>query len=284
MASVRRGDTTVVGIEPVEVVAACGVGAVDRLDALSPGFWVGWCSFELGHTLERVQLRSASLESPVVPDVLFARFDAVAVVGADGDVRIEGAGPGRRLLEAARRDARPTDIGEIGIGEIGIGEIGIGGPSTGVWRSSLDHDAYRDRVDTILELLRAGECYQVNLTRRLTCDRPSTRSRSSARWPTGIRRHTPRCCASPISVPVSRSSPPHPSASCACADARSRPARSRAPRRRRAVLAREREGPGRERDDRRPRPQRPRPRVRAPGRSRCPRCARSRPTPGSSTW
>ena len=161
VASVRRGDTTVVGIEPAEVVAACGAGAVDRLDALSPGFWVGWCSFELGHTLERVPPRSASLESPVVPDVLFARFDAVAVFGADGDVRIEGAGPGRRLLEAAARDARPTDIGEMGIGN----------PSTGVWRSSLDHDAYRERVDTVLELLRAGECYQVNLTRRLTCDR-----------------------------------------------------------------------------------------------------------------
>ena len=38
------------------------------------------------------------------------------------------------------------------------------------WTSGLDHDEYADRVTTVLDLLRAGECYQVNLTRRLTCD------------------------------------------------------------------------------------------------------------------
>ena len=36
--------------------------------------------------------------------------------------------------------------------------------------ASLDRDEYEARVETVLELLRAGECYQVNLTRRLTCD------------------------------------------------------------------------------------------------------------------
>ncbi len=38
------------------------------------------------------------------------------------------------------------------------------------WHSGLDRDAYLDRVETVLDMLRAGECYQVNLTRRLTCD------------------------------------------------------------------------------------------------------------------
>jgi para-aminobenzoate synthetase component 1 len=39
------------------------------------------------------------------------------------------------------------------------------------WTSSLHRFDYEQRVRAIQELIRAGECYQVNLTRRLTCDR-----------------------------------------------------------------------------------------------------------------
>jgi para-aminobenzoate synthetase component 1 len=158
--AVRRGDTTVVGVAPAEVLVMDGPGALDRLDALAPGFWVGWCSFELGHALERVPPRAASFEPAAVPDACFARFDALAVVAADGAIEFTGDGPGRALLERAAAD---LDVGDCATGTT---------VSSGFWRSSLDRDAYCDRVDTILELLRAGECYQVNLTRRLTCDRP----------------------------------------------------------------------------------------------------------------
>ena len=95
--------------------------------------------------------------------MVFARFAARAVVDADGSVAVHGSGVGRALLEA------------------GVAELAAPGstappadPTTpagpGGWRSSLDRPAFEARVASILELLRAGECYQVNLTRRLTHD------------------------------------------------------------------------------------------------------------------
>jgi para-aminobenzoate synthetase component 1 len=152
-AAVRRGRSTVVGAAPSEVVVASGVDAFAALDSLTPGFWVGWCSFELGHAAERVVARGASAEPASVPDLVFARFDALAVVDPRGGVRVRGTGPGRALLEHARTvpgacpPVAPTH-----------------------WRSGLDRDEYAARVEVVLEMLRAGECYQVNLTRRLTCD------------------------------------------------------------------------------------------------------------------
>jgi para-aminobenzoate synthetase component 1 len=154
VAAVRRGRSTVVGVDPTEVVTANGADAFAMLDALVPGFWVGWCAFELGHAAERVVSRGASLEAPSVPDVAFARFDAVAVVDEHGGIRVRGDGPGRIPLERAALD---TPIGAVP-------EL----PDTR-WTSGLDRDAHRARVESILELLRAGVCYQVNLTRRLTC-------------------------------------------------------------------------------------------------------------------
>ena len=160
VAVVRRGRCTVVGVEPAEVVTAWGADGVRVLDQLAPGFWVGWCSFELGHAVERVIPRGASLDVASLPDLAFARFDATAVVDERGRVRVQGSGPGRALLERAASTGAPPN----------------GAPPSGRleatrWVSSLDRDSYRARVETILALLRAGECYQVNLTRRLTCDR-----------------------------------------------------------------------------------------------------------------
>jgi para-aminobenzoate synthetase component 1 len=161
VAAVRRGRATVVGVEPAEVVVADGSDGFAAIDALAPGFWVGWCAFELGHASERVRTRGASLEPPMVADVVFARFDALAVVDAAGAVTVRGDGAGRPLLDAAVVAASRGPAPSAGPGLVTSGE----------WRTSLEHDVYCDRVDAVLELLRAGECYQVNLTRRLTCDR-----------------------------------------------------------------------------------------------------------------
>ena len=158
VAAVRRGRSTVVGVDPGEVVVAAGGDGFSALDTLAAGFWVGWCAFELGHASERVTARGASLEGATVPDVVFARFDAVAVVDERGRVALRGDGPGRARLERAARAADDRTRCPDPI-------------ASGAWRSSIDRDAYCDRVETVLELLRAGECYQVNLTRRLTCDR-----------------------------------------------------------------------------------------------------------------
>jgi para-aminobenzoate synthetase component 1 len=155
VASVRRGHSTVVGVAPTEVVVASGGDTFAILDTLSPGWWVGWCAFELGHAAERVVGRGASNEPAAVPDAVFARFDAVAIVDARGAIRMRGHGPGRALLEAAT--ARPALHTQVAL------------PPTR-WHSGLDRHEYSDRVTAVLAMLRAGECYQVNLTRRLTCD------------------------------------------------------------------------------------------------------------------
>ena len=158
VAAVRRGRSTVVGVAPAEVRVASGSDAFTALDTLTPGFWVGWCSFELGHAAERVVGRGASTERARVPDSVFARFEASAVIDHRGSIRARGTGPGRALLDdAIAAPARESRADRPPL------------PATH-WESGLDRGEYADRVDAVLELLRAGECYQVNLTRRLTCD------------------------------------------------------------------------------------------------------------------
>jgi para-aminobenzoate synthetase component 1 len=159
VASVRRGRSTVVGVLPDDVVVADGDDAFTALDALSPGFWVGWCAFELGHAIERVVTRGASREPRSVPDAVFARFGAVAVVDPRGGVRVQGAGAGRALLD----DAAARHVA----GDVASRRDPLGPTS---WHTGLEHDEFADRVNAVLDLLRAGECYQVNLTRRLTHD------------------------------------------------------------------------------------------------------------------
>jgi para-aminobenzoate synthetase component 1 len=163
--AIRRGGSTLVGVDPDEVSVNTGADALRALDSLSPGLWVGWCSYELGHALERVVPRHASLEPTAVPDAVFARFAALACVGPNGDVSVRGSGRGRRLLERAAGDVA-TDGGA----GRGGGDAGCPPPATGEWRSSLDRAEFEARVEETGELLRAGECYQVNLTRRLTID------------------------------------------------------------------------------------------------------------------
>jgi para-aminobenzoate synthetase component 1 len=83
------------------------------------------------------------------------------VIAPDGSVGVHGDGPGRAVLHAARR-------------AFGRGVVAPR-PSAPVeplrWDSSLGRGDYEARVDAVVELLRAGECYQVNLTRRLTAHR-----------------------------------------------------------------------------------------------------------------
>ncbi|HEY3671974.1 MAG TPA: anthranilate synthase component I family protein [Acidimicrobiia bacterium] len=159
-AAVRRGRSTVVGAVPDEVVVARGTDAFGALDSLTPGFWVGWCAFELGHAVERVAGRGASTEPPSVADMVFARFDAVAVVDPRGGIEVRGDGAGRTLLDAAVS-------GHAAQGTVRTVAAPVA-PSR--WRTGIDRGEYNDRVRAVLDLLRAGECYQVNLTRRLTCD------------------------------------------------------------------------------------------------------------------
>jgi para-aminobenzoate synthetase component 1 len=111
-------------------VTARGADAFDALDELgSGGFWVGFLSYDLGRSIERI---TASTDDDLgLPDLAFTRYD----------------------------DRQPL----VGLGAGGPVRLGTG-------RSSLTRDEFGARVGDVHELLRAGECYQVNLTRRLAFD------------------------------------------------------------------------------------------------------------------
>jgi para-aminobenzoate synthetase component 1 len=164
LAVVRRDPGEwIVGVAPdarVEASGAEGLEVLDRIDRVG-GWWAGWLAYDLGRAVERVERRRP--DDLGLPDVSLARFDARLVVGPAG-LRLEGDGPTRSVLaEAARRapaaaDARGTQRGEGG------------GRGLAPFTSSVDRAQFEDGVRDIVELVRAGECYQVNLTRRLTSD------------------------------------------------------------------------------------------------------------------
>ncbi len=156
--AVRDGSATLIAVDPVETVVASGDRALVALSQLTPGWWAGFLAYDLGRAIERVVTRTAP--SPL-PDLVLARFDARLALDPHGRARLEGdpdsAAAGRlRTAYAAAPDARPPEH-----------------PDLGPWRSSLTHEEFADRVRAIADLLTAGECYQVNLTRQLVCDTPA---------------------------------------------------------------------------------------------------------------
>jgi para-aminobenzoate synthetase component 1 len=155
-AVVRDGAQIIVAVAPEEVLSARNEQAFELLrDIASSGFWCGFCSYDLGRTVERV--RERTVDDLGLPDVAFARYGARATF-AGGHTRLEGSGAARAILEAALERASWLDC-----------EPHDRVPTA--WYSSLDEHAHALAVEDIRARLRAGECYQVNLTRRLTCDR-----------------------------------------------------------------------------------------------------------------
>jgi para-aminobenzoate synthetase component I len=163
LAALPRDEPAAVGLDGSRAVVACGAeeivtvdgaNAFDRLDRLGPGWWAGFLSYELGRSVERVEPRRAP--SSPFPDMYFIRFGAYAEIDRrTGATRVFGRGSARRFLETAlEAPASPPPS-----------------PGLGPWRSSLDRSEFEAGVRTIVEHIEAGDCYQVNLTRRLTCDR-----------------------------------------------------------------------------------------------------------------
>lgn len=146
------GTATVIAAEPAEILAADGGEALAALDRLDRGWWAGFVSFDLGHAIERITPARADVRE--IPDLLLARYDARLVVDR-GETRVEGHGAARARLEHVLEQA--GDPGE---------PVPLGAAS-----SSLGRAAYRARVRSIIDLLEAGDCYQVNLTRRLEWSR-----------------------------------------------------------------------------------------------------------------
>ncbi len=151
---VRDGAALVIALEPTEVRRAGGREALALLDGLAEGWWAGFLAYDLGRAIERVP--ELTPVDPALPDLVLARFDARLVLGDDGP-RIVGDGPSARRLEQLL-DAE----------QAGPAPVALRG-----WQSSLDRAAWTGAVETILEHLAAGDCYQVNLTRRLSTDAPA---------------------------------------------------------------------------------------------------------------
>jgi para-aminobenzoate synthetase component 1 len=147
---VRDGHRTLVAAAPTDVVTASGPDAFRVLDNLEPGWWAGFLTYDLGRSVERVVSR---LEPTGLPDLVLARYDARLVLG-DGPSRLEGRAGARAALDRVLTSAGPPSAS----------------PALGVPTSSLEREEFEAGVRAIVALIEAGECYQVNLTRRLTWD------------------------------------------------------------------------------------------------------------------
>jgi para-aminobenzoate synthetase component I len=152
---VRDGASIIVGVEPDLVVVARGEDAFAALDrAERSGFWTGFLSYDLGRAVEHVTERLP--DDLHLPDVVLARHDARIVFTPGASPQVVGRGATRTVLvDALRRAERAPARLTLE-------------PVTARWRSSLTRAEHAQRVHAIKELLDAGECYQVNLTRRLT--------------------------------------------------------------------------------------------------------------------
>ncbi len=156
VAVVRDGARSMVAFGAIDQIQEphATTGGFDRLDRTDAGWWAGFMGYDAGRSIERVVPRPAALHpfGPSVPDIHFIRFAAWAEVGPDGALRFEGAPAEQQVLRRAFDD--PARVMAL--------------TPTTAWTGSLDRRQYEQRVRMIQELIRAGECYQVNLTRRLT--------------------------------------------------------------------------------------------------------------------
>jgi para-aminobenzoate synthetase component 1 len=162
---VRDGPATVVAAGPSTTLRADGAAALAALDDLdrAGGWWAGVLRYDLGRACEPYPARLAPDDDAAdadagFPDLALARFDARLVLGPDGDAALVGTGPGRDVLADAWARARRTPVPSVGA---------TAAPGGLEWTSSLDRAAHRDAVARIHDHLDRGDCYQVNLTRRL---------------------------------------------------------------------------------------------------------------------
>lgn len=156
----RHGDVTVVACDPVEVATGpdvwdvLGAGVEPGAAAPMAGGWIGLLADGLAGTIEH--LPPAGPDPGGVPDGALARYEAVALIDDSGRCTLAttGTASSLRRLERAIADARPSPGGE---------------PRRGVEpQSSFSAEEYRAAVAQIRELIAAGDCYEVNVTQRLT--------------------------------------------------------------------------------------------------------------------
>ena len=125
----RVGDSWIAGTRPTRVIAARGADVFAALDYIARGgFWVGYLAYDAGRAIERIVPRTD--DDLGLPDLAFACFEEPFPLPA---------------LDAFAGPA----------------------PALGRGVSSVTRSQHAACVDAVHELLREGECYQVNVTRRL---------------------------------------------------------------------------------------------------------------------
>jgi para-aminobenzoate synthetase component I len=129
-AIVRDRDQWLIARRPTRVVTARGNEVFDTLREIEAGgFWTGFLAYDAGRAIERIATRTT--DDLGLPDLAFVRFD---------DVRPVTDLPALPALDAVLGD--------------GVSSL-----------SPVEHELLVGRIH---ELLAHGECYQVNLTRRVT--------------------------------------------------------------------------------------------------------------------
>lgn len=156
----------VLAADPVEVVEGAEVWKALRVSCThrssgpeaAAGAWIGHLAYELAGTIERLPEPLPDPGGPPLATV--GRYETVAIVDPQGGCVLASRAGGRALDDlqdaldrqvaghAPRPSAPPTPIATPPV-------------------SSLPEARYLASVDRIRELIRAGDCYQVNLTQRL---------------------------------------------------------------------------------------------------------------------
>ncbi len=158
----RHLDTVVVAADPIEVVNDLEVWTalevpVGKTDPLAmAGGWMGLLPYDFGGTVERLPQPLADPGGP--GGAVLARYGTVALIDATGSCTIASIESSARLRELA-------DIAEA------LGEAPpMVAPRQRPVHSSLPVAAYAAVVERARGLIAAGDCYQVNLAQRLTCE------------------------------------------------------------------------------------------------------------------
>ena len=158
VAIVRDGTDTLILHDCEEIITANGADALVALAAMqrSSGVWAGALNYQLGATIEPRSTRHLSRHATSCSpnddrgfnDLVFARF-----------AKVERFRPTDQTIAADRCYSSPPLA------------------PLGVMQSNMSEVTHAASVATIREYLADGDCYQVNLTRRLTSPtRPNPRA------------------------------------------------------------------------------------------------------------
>jgi para-aminobenzoate synthetase component 1 len=135
-AVVHDGPRVILASDPDEVIVASGDDAFRALDRLDDGFWCGWMTYNLGRTAVGITPRSEHA------DLVLLRFTKQLAI--DPPSTLAAAPPSTAPTAPASDDHRHP-----------------------AWKSNLSPTTWTHAVHAIHEHERAGDCYQVNLTRML---------------------------------------------------------------------------------------------------------------------